>query len=159
MTLPAGQYVPASPYCDHPCLEPLHPKHEAIANRHMQLRAQQDFQIRRHNQLNDLIWRTYTKCKEQPFSKEMEKVIEYCIEDISLVDDLLDYYKKWRALGNDILPPAFPSYKRLAIVYEKRRDYDKAVSVCLDAIKHGYGNDGTHGGMKGRMEKLQHLLK
>ena len=100
--------------------------------------------------------------------KREENIISLCKEDISIVEDFKrEYVRKASKEADEMnlkglkrksyiaLPPSYPSFKKLAIIYEKRKDYDSAISVCKSAIKAGYKNDGTEGGMKGRIEKLK----
>ena len=50
-----------------------------------------------------------------------------------------------------------PAFKRLAIIYEKQKDYDKAIAVCDSAIRY-YSLVKNHEGeedFKSRKEKLQ----
>lgn len=50
-----------------------------------------------------------------------------------------------------------PAYKRLAMLYEKQKKYDKATYVCLDAIQHGVPNeygDNDGGKMYARLARM-----
>ena len=47
-----------------------------------------------------------------------------------------------------------PAFKRLSMIYEKQKDFDSAVKVCIDAIKCGATADGSKGGMQGRLARL-----
>lgn len=55
--------------------------------------------------------------------------------------------------------PEFPAFRYLAIIYEKRGEYHKAVHVCKDAIRRGLIADGTKGGMIARVERLKKRKK
>ena len=74
----------------------------------------------------------------------------YCKQDIDLVPKLNEYWDKMHEERPNIY-----SFKFLAMIYEKRGEYDKAIDVCKQAIKLGYSHDGTKGGMKARIEKLK----
>lgn len=77
---------------------------------------------------------------------------------------LIDYCEKWAALEADIrtkrnyyegsLFLESPPLKMLAIIYEKNSRYSASALVCVRAIKNGYPNDGTKGGMRGRLARM-----
>ncbi len=82
-------------------------------------------------------------------SPEMDNLISLCIQDISLAKRLGDYWKyAWKEL------PQYETFKRLAIIYEKRGEYALAIEVCVSAIQLGYIKDGSDGQMYGRLAKL-----
>lgn len=88
----------------------------------------------------------------------MDKVIDLCNEDIGLAKLFKAYWEDLQKTGYyeeayDRLP-VYPSFKRLAIIYDKRKDYDKAISICQQAIELGYVDDGTDGQMPGRIARL-----
>lgn len=99
----------------------------------------------------------------------MQRVIELCQQDICLEEQFRQYEKeKIQAdlhMGyTDIttMPRAFagyPSFKRLAIIYEKQHKYEEAIAVCQCAIEAGRLDDGTKGQMPGRLVKLQGKLE
>ena len=79
----------------------------------------------------------------------MDSLIELCYFDISLAERLKDYWlKAWKELPN------YETFKRLAIIFEKRKEYDKAIEICVQAIETGFTKDGTDGQMYGRLAKL-----
>lgn len=47
-----------------------------------------------------------------------------------------------------------PPMKMLAMIYEKAGDYSSSAAVCVRAIQAGYPNDGTKGGMRGRLARM-----
>lgn len=53
----------------------------------------------------------------------------------------------------------YDSFERLAIIYEKRKEYDKAIEVCMHAIQLGFSRDSTSGQMPGRMARLMKKAK
>lgn len=50
----------------------------------------------------------------------------------------------------DMSPPC----KTLAMIFEKRCEYQRAATICVFAIENGYTNDGTKGGMRGRLARM-----
>ena len=55
---------------------------------------------------------------------------------------------------NKVPPPHVPAYVRLAMLYEKNSMYDKAIEVCVSAIRCGAYNDGSKGKMHGRLARM-----
>lgn len=95
------------------------------------------------------------------FSPQMDKVIQDCKTDISLANEIYDYYSKRAKLDSVSLEdaiPTFDSFKRLAIIYEKRKEYQKAIDVCQKAIDIGFYKDGTDGQIPGRIARLYKKL-
>ena len=45
-------------------------------------------------------------------------------------------------------------HHRLSMAYEKAECYNSAISICNEAIAHGY-TDGTKGGFEARLERLK----
>lgn len=103
--------------------------------------------------------------------KYLDKCIEYCWADINSLDELqqdyvsqeisrvnqlsqfhqpndvsieIDSIKKTGFVGN------IPAFSRLAIIFEKQKEFEKAINVCNLAISYGYG----HESMIERKEKL-----
>lgn len=90
-------------------------------------------------------------------SPEMQKVIDLCLDDIRLAPIFLEYCKEIANYYKTDLQkqiPTYPSFYRLAIIYEKQKEYQKAIDVCNYAIKLGYIRDGTKGQMPGRIARL-----
>lgn len=87
--------------------------------------------------------------KENAFSTAKgDDYIKLCRQNINELDELLK-------ITNRPAPPLIPAYKRLAMLYEKRRNYEEAIFVCQEAISKGITGDGTKGGMEGRIERLK----
>lgn len=80
-------------------------------------------------------------------SSQTTRFVQKCKEAISTVEALIPYWKKY----NQPLPTMCEPAKRLAMVYEQLGQYDEAAKVCLYAISMGCENDGTSGGMWGRL--------
>ena len=53
--------------------------------------------------------------------------------------------------------PRIPSFKRLAIIYEKQERYEEALDVCDQALEIGT-TDGTKGGFEGRKERIRKMI-
>lgn len=86
----------------------------------------------------------------------LEKCIKYCDEDIRILNDMQkeyvatelkdlerisDFYdkKEFESRKRDIergFKGNIPAFKRLAIIYEKSKEYDKAVEICHMAIQY-----------------------
>jgi len=95
------------------------------------------------------------------FSPQMDQVIEDCKRDIAIAQTFYDYCKETAEYYNDPIEnhlPTYDSFKRLAIIYEKRKEYDKALAVCQTAIDIGFYKDGTAGQIPGRMARLYKKL-
>lgn len=99
-----------------------------------------------------------------PDSPQMQHVIELCKKDIALAETFIESQleiRKARATNGQSeqkaaadVPPNFPTFKRLAIIYEKQKNYDAAIAVCQRAIELGFVDDGTDGQMPGRIARL-----
>ncbi|MFC4540823.1 tetratricopeptide repeat protein [Halosolutus amylolyticus] len=75
----------------------------------------------------------------------IEKCIKYCKKDIEIADEFVAEF-------GDV--PRIPSFKRLAIIYEKQDQYEEALNVCDQALEIGT-TDGTKGGFEGRKERIR----
>ncbi len=103
--------------------------------------------------------------------KYLDKCIEYCWIDINSLDELQkDYvsqeinrlnqfsqYRQPNELSTEIdtikrtgFVGNIPAFSRLAIIFEKQKEFEKAINVCDQAISYGYG----HESMIERKEKL-----
>jgi hypothetical protein len=110
-----------------------------------------------------------TEIKKQLCLQDISIYPDFCRETIAQADEAaedsmrighmigetypLEHYKKVRAYMYKI--PRYPSFKMLAIIFEKEKAYDDAIGICKDAIKAGCIDDGTKGGMKERLRKLE----
>lgn len=117
--------------------------------------------VQHHFDLMEKIGMAYTVANnlKLPNSPEMDYVIQLCKEDIALADQYKQYWNESNATGywdNSSMRslPEYSSFKRLAIIYEKRKEYDEAIAVCQRAIALGYFRDGTEGQMPGRIARL-----
>ena len=93
-----------------------------------------------------------------PNSKEMQQVTDLCLQDIKLAPQILNYCKELaNNYDDDNLERylvSYPSFKRLAIIYEKQGNFKKAIDICKQAIELGFYKDGTPGQMPGRLARL-----
>lgn len=96
-----------------------------------------------HFTYNELIDVYYKQRDDQ--EDAIEKCIEYCKKDIEIADEFVDEFGE---------VPRIPSFKRLAIIYEKQGRYEEAIEVCERALNIGT-TDGTKGGFEGRKERLR----
>lgn len=84
--------------------------------------------------------------------KNPDKQEKICLEDIGLADR---FNQEWLQQHGKPLPKSYPSFKKLAVIYEKAGKFDEAIEVCKKAIAAGYKQDGTQGGMAARVRKLK----
>lgn len=87
-------------------------------------------------------------------TENAEGLIKLILADIEIAPE-------WKAMDYEIskvyeTEPIryYPAFTRLALVYEKREEYAKAIEICQRAIELGYDNDKTKGGMQGRIARL-----
>lgn len=118
-----------------------------------------------HDRLLNEIGVAYTIANnlKLPDSPQMQHVVELCKKDIALASMYRQAQEEmqqvrikngWAEAEQTQRIPAFPTFKRLAIIYEKQKDYDNAIAVCRNAIELGYMDDGTDGQMPGRIARL-----
>lgn len=107
----------------------------------------------------------------------LNKCIEYCKKDIDLfplfkkayINEYIDQikyvqnffekdyaeYKEYERKIEAYKPtiPNIPSFKRLAIIYEKQGKYEEAIKICDLAISNNLADD-TKGGFEGRRNRI-----
>lgn len=109
----------------------------------------------------------------------LERCIDYCQKDIAMYPLFIkiyadhrvfelrknqalfksdrDEYERYENSINETLssPPkiGMPSFKRLAIIYEKQGKYNEAISICEKAIEYELTDD-TKSGYSGRKQRL-----
>ncbi len=83
------------------------------------------------------------------------------IELITLIQADIDIAPQWRQMDMEMSKvyertpqKYYPAFVRMALVYEKRGEYENAISICQQAINMGFDNDKTKGGMQGRIARL-----
>ena len=90
-------------------------------------------------------------------TNEVMPCISLCREVIALSDGLLinyntDYFNSKWGMDTLILLDIKAVFRRLAIIYEKQKEFQKAIDVCQHAIKLGISNDDMQ-------KRLSRLLK
>lgn len=85
-----------------------------------------------------------------PRSPEIHNALlakKYAYEDIELFTKNVNIFKSAGTIARD------PSFKILALILEKEKNYKEAIRICELALKYEQ-DDGTKSGFEGRMEKL-----
>ena len=80
----------------------------------------------------------------------MNNVVRLCEEDIALSPKIKEYCE---ALNDPLF--TLPAYKRLAILYTKQKQYDKAIEICDASIRIGNLPDD----FRARKAKLEEMKK
>lgn len=83
------------------------------------------------------------------FSPAADTLLSICETHIILNKKLRP---KWEKYGYPKVKTV--AYQREAMTYEKKGMYHAAANTCLRAIKDDHENDGTKGGMSGRMMRM-----
>lgn len=78
--------------------------------------------------------------------------INKCYENLADLQNMLQAERKYGFGGE--MPFRVPAYVRLAMLYEKQENYEKAINICVEAIRAGATNDGNKGKMYGRLARL-----
>ncbi len=99
---------------------------------------------------NHLIEASYIQ-REQD-ENALQRTVDYCLSSIKLYT--LNEKKILKALNLNKEVPRVPAFKQLAIIYEKPKQFEKAIDICELAIKFNQ-TDGTKGDFQGRIEKLK----
>lgn len=81
---------------------------------------------------------------------EGDKLIESCSDALGLEAELKEKMEYYENCVFDMSPVC----KTLAMIYEKRGQYQMSASICAYAIENGYVSDGTAGGMRGRLSRM-----
>ena len=79
-----------------------------------------------------------------------DSLIESCIKAMSIEADIKEKREYYENCVFDMSPPC----KTLSMIYEKRGEYQRAATICVYSIENGYTNDGTKGGMRGRLARM-----
>lgn len=64
---------------------------------------------------------------------EMDDLIKLCKTNIEEFRTACTYWQKY----GEETPPSAPAYERLAIIYERQKEYQKAIDISVVAIKDG----------------------
>ncbi|WP_121605555.1 tetratricopeptide repeat protein [Virgibacillus sp. Bac332] len=105
-----------------------------------------------YNHLIDLYYK-----QRNDWDDALPKCIECCWKDIEIFPLFKDSYLKSELHNQDGTIPRIPSFQRLAIIYEKKGDTKKAISICEKAIDYGL-TEKTKGGFNGRLDRLKKKL-
>lgn len=106
----------------------------------------------RHFIYNSLIDLYYKQRDER--EDAIEKCIEYCKADIDSIDE---FHQELKEEYEDASLPRIPAFKRLAIIYERQSEFEKALEVCEEAIRRSL-SDGTQGGFEARKQRIENKL-
>lgn len=79
-----------------------------------------------------------------------DNLIEKCVKAMNIELEIKEKREYYENHIFDMSPPC----KTLAMIFEKRGEYQRAATICVYAIENGYSNDGTKGGMRGRLAKM-----
>jgi len=87
--------------------------------------------------------------------EHLQLCIFHCIADIEMYPEFKKEYSKIHPnyATDDGFNIRIPAFQRLAIIYEKQGEFQKAIEVCKLALSYGL-DDGTKGGFEGRIAKL-----
>ena len=133
------------------------------------LEAEDDNPVDRHFVYNHLIELYYKLRSER--EDALGKCIFFCEKDI---ESLPEYFKNWKnrfpptpELPEEMSLPQCPSIERLAIILEKKMEYQKAIDLCKYAIELGLEviwdsynvRYGTNKGFKARIQKIKSKIK
>lgn len=133
---------------EHRELDALKRKYSTIENKHFSLLEKEST--------------TYSQlCKTNNWmGKDAERLVKICLDDIALADRMRDCWleeKKIQHTGGEL--PHYPAFETLVKTYEKQGRFSDAIQVCKKAIDLGFSDDGTKGGMQGRIERLEKKMK
>lgn len=106
----------------------------------------------RHFIYNSLIDLYYKQRDER--EDAIERCIECCKADIDSIDE---FHQELQEENEDASLPRIPAFKRLAIIYERQGEFEKALEVCEEAIQRSL-SDGTQGGFEARRERIENKM-
>jgi hypothetical protein len=123
------------------------------------LQKEYEYIINNHFNLMNEIQQVYSIAINQPSikNKYTEKCKELCKKDISLSKDYIEYLKKIHfsyGYKDEPFIGTYPSFSTLAKIYEKEKEYQKGILVCINALRIGYKLDTSKGGLQGRLARL-----
>lgn len=84
---------------------------------------------------------------DDKYSVQMTQCINACKEDIEIAPAFVQLCISC----NEPIPVEYGSFKRLAIIYDKRKEYNKAIDICTQALYLGFTNNGD---MYNRLSRL-----
>ncbi len=96
--------------------------------------------IDEHFEYLEKIKSLYHQRKDNPVA--LQKCIEVCIKDIELFPDYAQWFKNDFQIRNGKAGlPLIPSFKQLAIIYEKAGLFKEAIEVCDLALQYKIEED------------------
>lgn len=131
-----------------------------LGEKRLRIQAKYEDMINKHYKLVEEINVKYSVARQLTTydSPEMDEVVDLCKKDIQYAPIIIEYFEKLRETSEDPedYPPIefYDTFARIAIIYEKRKDYDKGIDICKQAISLGITKDGSQGGYYGRMARL-----
>lgn len=103
----------------------------------------------------------------------LNSCIDYCVRDIEIYNAAYNELIKQRTIQlekmiksgsytsekieefkKEEIKLSTPSFKRLAIIFEKAKQYKQAIEICDLATRNGFFDDGTKNGFEGRKKRL-----
>lgn len=81
---------------------------------------------------------------------EGDSLIESCVKAMEIESNIREKRQYYENCIFDMSEPC----KTLAMIYEKRGEFQRAATICVYAIENGYTKDGTKGGMRGRLSRM-----
>lgn len=79
-----------------------------------------------------------------------ERLEQKCLQGAMLFHQLVPYMNKYE----QSLPNSTVAFKRLAMLREKRGDYEGAELACVQQMRLGVFGDGSKSGMRGRLARM-----
>ncbi len=108
-------------------------KIEKEQERRQKIEAQYKPTLEKHFALIEEIKHDYSAALKKGFDTlAMNRVVSLCKKDIALSEKIKEYCRK---IGDPLY--TLPAYERLAIIYEKRGEINKALSVCKASVRIG----------------------
>lgn len=100
---------------------------------------------------------------DNPFNKHYIKILDICNEELKKTDYYNKINKEYKELSKIINESYnyidFFEYKKMALIFEKQKEYRKAIAICHMAIKNGIMHDGTSGGFYARIGRINKKAK
>ncbi len=89
----------------------------------------------------------------------MQEVIKYCRKDMAIAKEVMKLQREWnRIIDREDKFFAFPSFEKLAIIYEQIGEYEKAIDVSKHAVRLGLHDPKrctSPRNYKGRIQRLR----
>lgn len=85
-------------------------------------------------------------------SKEAQIFEQLCINNKNAFIQMVEFDKKYNE--DYKTPPHAPAFVRLAMLYEKQEQWEKAIDICIEAIRNGADDDHSKGKMYGRLARM-----